>query len=368
MINELKKTNLIKGSVHVLAWIVLLFFQYLQFPDESVSFTRMIASFWIPLAQFAVIFYLNYYIFIKKILFRNRLFSFIILNCLIIASFIFINFELRDFFFKPDMQQFMSPENISDLHPDGFHGPGRMMGPPGKLFMFRDLVTFFVSIVFAIAVRATESLLKTEAEKREIENKNLEAELQHLRYQIQPHFFFNSLNNIYSLVDNSPEKAQEAIHSLSKLMRYLLYDTGNNKVDLAKEILFLEKYIKLMEIRQTDKTRTTFSFPGVTEGRYFIEPLLFIPLIENAYKHCVSATQQTDISFHMNIDRNNLTFYIENTNVPKTGSDKSGSGIGLENLKKRLELLYPDRHLFKYGIRENIFWVRLNIELDPGQK
>jgi two-component sensor histidine kinase len=367
MKQELKNTKFVKASVHVLAWIVLLFFQYLQFPEESVSFTRMIASFWMPLAQFAVIFYLNYYLFIKKFLFRNRLLLFIVLNCLIIASFIFINLELRDLFFKPDIQRFMQSENISSIPPNGFPGPGRMMRPPRKLFMFRDLVTFFVSIVFSIAVRATDSLIKTEAERRDIENKNLEAELLHLRYQIQPHFFFNSLNNIYSLVDNSPEKAQEAIHSLSKLMRYLLYDTGNKKVDLTKEIQFLEKYIKLMELRQTDKTRTTFSFPEILEAKYFIEPLLFIPLIENAYKHCVSATQHTNISFNMNIDKNNLIFYCENTNVPKTDSDKSGSGIGLENLKKRLELLYPDRHLFEYGIRENIFWVKLNIELDPVQ-
>jgi LytS/YehU family sensor histidine kinase len=261
----------------------------------------------------------------------------------------------------------MLPDNMKGVPPDGFPGLGRMMGPPRKLFIFKDLFTFFVSIVFSIAVRATESLLKTEAEKREIENKNLESELLHLRYQLQPHFFFNSLNNIYSLVDKSPEKAQEAIHSLSKLMRYLLYDTGNNKVDLTKEIQFLEKYIKLMELRQTDKTRTTFSFPDVPEAKYYIAPLLFIPLIENAYKHCVSAIQRTDISFNMNIDENNLIFYSENTNVPKTDSDKSGSGIGLENLKKRLELLYPDKHFFKHGVRGNVFWVKLKIELAPAQ-
>lgn len=363
---EVKKTNLIKASVHILAWVVLLFFQYLQYPGESVSFSRMLGSFWMPLLQFAVIFYINYYIFTKKLLFRNRLFSFIVVNCFIIASFIFLNWEFRDFFFKPEIQGFIPPGNrMNGILPDDFPGSGRMM-PPRKLFIFKDLFTFFVSIVFSIAVRATESLIKTEAEKREIENKNLESELLHLRYQIQPHFFFNSLNNIYSLIDKSPEKAQEAIHSLSKLMRYLLYDTGNN-VDLAKEIQFLEKYIKLMELRQNDRTKTTSSFPDVTESKYYIAPLLFIPLIENAYKHCVSATQHTDISFNMKIEGNSLIFHCENTNVPKTDSDKSGSGIGLENLKKRLELIYPDRHFFKFGVRDNIFWVKLKIDLDPAQ-
>jgi LytS/YehU family sensor histidine kinase len=248
--------------------------------------------------------------------------------------------------------------------PEEFSSFRRMPMPSPKLFLIKDLFSFFIPVIFSLAVRATESLIKTESEKSEAEKRNLESELQHLKYQLQPHFFFNSLNNIYSLVDISPPKAQEAIHSLSKLMRYLLYDTGRERVELAEEISFLEKYIQIMELRQTDKTKTTFSFPDVTDKKYQIAPLLFIPLIENAYKHCVSATQNSNISFRITIEGSELIFLSENTNFPKNNSDKSGSGIGLGNLKKRLDLLYPLRHDFKYGVRDNIFWVTLKIVME----
>ena len=231
-------------------------------------------------------------------------------------------------------------------------------------FIFKDLFSFFIPIIFSIAVKATENWIKTEAEKKEIENKNLESELQHLRYQLQPHFFFNSLNNIYSLVEVSPSKAQEAIHNLSKLMRYLLYDTTREKVELSDEINFLKKYIQLMEIRQTDKTKTIYVFPETENTSYRIAPLLFIPMIENAYKHGVSATQNSRISFGMTIKDNQLLFSSENSNFPKSTSDKSGSGIGLDNLKKRLELLYYDKYELRKGLRDNTFWITLRIELD----
>jgi LytS/YehU family sensor histidine kinase len=260
----------------------------------------------------------------------------------------------------------MMPHGNMHGPPEGFSSPGRMLMPLPELFILKDLFSYLIPVIFSLAVRATESLLKTEAEKSEAEKRNLESELQHLRYQLQPHFFFNSLNNIYSLVDVSPTKAQEAIHNLSKLMRYLLYDTSREKVELSQEISFMTQYIQMMELRHTDKTKTTFSFPDVADNQCEIAPLLFIPLIENAYKHCVSATQPSAIFFKITIDANELVFFGENTNFPKDNSDKSGSGIGLENLKKRLDLLYPHKYDFKYGVRDNYFRVRLKIEIESN--
>jgi two-component sensor histidine kinase len=358
-----RKSTLIKAGIHILAWLVLFIFPYFQFPKESNDFNRLIAFVWMPLIQYAIIFYINYFFFINKLLFRKKYIFYLLINCLIILIFLWINWHFRDLFMKPEMQGMMPPDNMQGP-PEGFSSVRRMLPPPRKLFIFKDLFSFFIPVIFSFAVRATESWIKTEAEKTEIENRNLESELQHLKYQLQPHFFFNSLNNIYSLVDISPAKAQEAIHSLSKLMRYLLYDTGREKVELSQEIYFLKKYIQLMELRQTDKTKTTISFPDATSTQYQIAPLLFIPLIENAYKHCVSATQPSNISFKIQIEGSKLIFSSENTNFPKSESDKSGSGIGLENLKKRLDLLYPHKYDLKYGVRDNIFWVRLKIEID----
>nr|WP_294859610.1 histidine kinase [uncultured Fluviicola sp.] len=271
---------------------------------------------------------------------------------------------------RPQLQGF---ENIRRMFP-----PDKRMDP-SNFFVLKDLFSLFIPIIFAIALRAMERWVKTEAEKKEIVNKNLESELEHLRYQLQPHFFFNSLNNIYSLIEISPTKAQDTILGLSKLMRYLLYETNHKQVDLAHEISFLTNYIKLMEIRLTDKTTTKYFFPKVDEKKYFIAPLLFIPMIENAYKHGVSATHLSQIYFSLELNEDYLLFICENTSFPKTESDFSGSGIGLDNLRKRLELLYPGRHELiiktekkpiemakKEGLDDtgnDQFWVRLRINL-----
>jgi CRISPR/Cas system CSM-associated protein Csm2 small subunit len=358
-----RKGTYIKIGIHILAWLVLLIFPFFQLTRESDDFNRIMASIWLPLILYAIIFYINYFLFIDKVLFKKKYLNYTLINCLIIMFFLWIIWQFRDLFMNPEMLPMMGPGKMSGPL-EGLSSVRKMPLPPRKLFILKDLFSFIIPVIFSLAVRATENWITMESEKAEIEKRNLESELQHLRYQLQPHFFFNSLNNIYSLVDISPPKAQEAIHSLSKLMRYLLYDTGREKVELSQEISFLEKYIQLMELRQTDKTKTTFSFPDVTNTQYQIAPLLFIPLIENAYKHCTSATQLSNISFKTIIEGNQLIFLSENTNFPKNDSDKSGSGIGLENLKKRLDLLYPHKYEFEYGKRDMIFWVRLKIEID----
>jgi hypothetical protein len=358
-----KGNNIIKSAIHILAWLVLFVFPYLQFSERSEDFSRILKSVWIPFFEYAIIFYINYFFFINKLLFRKKLVLYFMINALIIIFFFRFNIQFREIPFAHDIQGMMPPGDRSGAPPDGFPSNGRFFPQPYKFFLFRDLFSFFIPVIFSIAVKATESLIKSDAEKKEIENRNLESELQILRYQLQPHFFFNSLNNIYSLVEVSPDKAQEAIHSLSSLMRYLLYDTGRERVELSDEIAFLKKYIQLMQLRLTDKTKTTYSFPDVSATGNFISPLLFIPLVENAFKHCVSATHPSEITFRMYIEEKYLVFLSENTNFPKSNSDISGSGIGLNNLKKRLEMLYQGKHELEYGAVDNVFRVSLRIEI-----
>jgi LytS/YehU family sensor histidine kinase len=217
-------------------------------------------------------------------------------------------------------------------------------------------------LVFSVALKTTERWLKTETERKEAMTNKLESELQHLKYQLQPHFFFNSLNNIYSLVDVSPEQAKQTIHSLSKLMRYLLYQTNNDKVSLTNEIQFITNYIELMKLRFTENTKIEYDFP-VLKTDLQVAPLLFISLIENAFKHGVSASQKTEIVFKMNVNENRISFSIKNHNFPKTDSDKSGSGIGLQNMKKRLQLLYPGKYQFSTAVNDGFFVVNLVIEI-----
>jgi len=234
-------------------------------------------------------------------------------------------------------------------------------GPPFKLFLWVQMLSYAAPLLFSIAIKTTKRWVKTEAQRKEADNFKLQTELQHLRYQLQPHFFFNSLNNIYSLVDISPEKAKSTIHSLGKLMRYLLYETNTELVPLSKEIEFMRKYIDLMKLRLTDRTEVEASFP-VNDSPIKIAPLLFISLIENAFKHGVSANTNSTITIDMVVKGTTVEFTIENHNFPKQVNDKSGSGIGLPNLEKRLQLLYPNTHSFKKALKSGVYRVHLEIE------
>ena len=189
------------------------------------------------------------------------------------------------------------------------------------------------------------------------------AEVRALQAQINPHFLFNTLNNIYALIPIDRTKAQFAVHSLSHMLRYVLYENNQNYIPLEKEIQFVRNYVELMELRLPDRVETTVDLPEQADG-YTIAPLLFITLVENAFKHGVSPSQPSfvHISIRM-VKEGTLVCTIENSDFPKTDADRSGSGIGLQNLRKRLNLLYPNRHILRTENLNGRFVAQLIIDL-----
>lgn len=349
MIFEQKNSKAITVSAHLLIWLLLLLFPFLLTDGEPADFNRIIRFTWTPMFFYAVIFYFNHLYFIDKFLFTRKTFVFIVVNICIIAASTWIIYEVKEFLsmFRPE---------ASGLTPNI-----KFPRPSAKMFVYKDALSLIIPIIISIALKSTENWTKTANEKKEIEQGNLHSELQHLKYQLQPHFFFNSLNTIYSLVEQSPEMAQETIHSLSKLMRYMLYESDTEKSNLADEIEFMKQYINLMKLRISDKTSVHANLPAINEN-YRITPLLFISLIENAFKHGVSAIQPSEIFFSLSTEGKMLRFFAENTNFPKSSSDKSGSGIGLMNLKKRLELSYPGKYNFKAKVEGHLYSVLLEID------
>ncbi|WP_318345135.1 sensor histidine kinase [Flagellimonas baculiformis] len=328
---------------HVMVWMVLFSFPYILSYDTDQAFKHVFAFSWIPLFLYMVVFYLNYIYLADKLFFSNQKVVFIIANVVLVILMIGIREGLTEYFF-----------------PRPNRGDGS--GPPRTMVYYVQTLSFLVPIVWAAALRTMERLIKSEVEKKEAANQQLKSDLQHLQYQLQPHFFFNSLNNIYALVNISPEKAKSTIHSLSKLMRYLLYDTRTELVPLSMEIEFLVKYIELSKLRLTDKTKVEYQFPK-PDSKVKVPPLLFISLIENAFKHGVSAQEESKILFEIAYDNKKIVFKGENTDFPKTHKDESGSGIGLRNLKDRLELLYPNKHYFHTEVESGHFHVTLEIPL-----
>ncbi len=347
---DIKRNKIVIPILHVLAWLILFSIPYfllaLDQNNEQVLL-KTIARSWVHLFFYGIIFYLNYFLLIDKYFFNKKITLFLILNILFIAISIYCREWLKINYFDYWLVDTIKEENFKRNR---------------ELFFYLNVIATTVPIVFAIALKTTERWVKIEKEKKEITTVKLQSEIQHLKYQLQPHFFFNSLNNIYSLVDISPEQAKSTIHSLSKLMRYLLYETGTELVSLSKEIDFMKKYIDLMKLRITKKTTVNYKFPE-NVNHIQIAPLMFISLIENAFKHGVSANKKSTINIEMTVENTVVIFKIENNNFPKLTADKSGSGIGLENLKKGLNLIYSDKHSLKMDVKDAMFSVILKIEI-----
>jgi len=331
---------------HLLVWFVL-FSMPIVLSYAQEDFNRIVAHFWVPMVFYAIVFYSNYFLLVDRFLFSTKMLLFIIINIGMIVFFILSKEYIEDTFFQ----------ELSKSRPSRSDGDG----PPIKLFIYVQILSYMAPLLFSIALKSTKRWVKTEAERKEADNIKLQSELQHLHYQLQPHFFFNSLNNIYSLVDISPDQAKSSIHSLSKLMRYMLYETNMELVSLSKEIEFMNKYIALMKLRVSDKTIVNSNFPTEETG-IKIAPLLFISLIENAFKHGVAASKESSIDIQMTYNDKTVIFTVENDNFPKKTDDKSGSGIGLQNLEKRLKLLYLNKYTFKTTVKNNRFLVHLEIE------
>ena len=229
----------------------------------------------------------------------------------------------------------------------------RHIGPPKWIFIMRDFFSMILTVGLSAAIRLSGRWVQVEAARREAEKSRTEAELKNLRNQLNPHFLLNTLNNIYALIAFDTDKAQTAVQELSRLLRHVLYDNQQNFVTLGKEMDFIKNYIALMRIRLSSNVTVETRFDIRPDSPTEIAPLIFISLIENAFKHGISPTDPSHIRIYFSENVHEVRCEITNSYHPKSEADKSGSGIGLEQVGKRLELTYPGRYAWKHGISED---------------
>ena len=223
-------------------------------------------------------------------------------------------------------------------------------------FMIIALLVNLMAIGIAMSIR----YVMRQSEKKQ---KEVEAELAWLKNQINPHFLFNTLNNISSLTQIDADKAQDTVMQLSDLLRYAMYETNKQKVPLEGEVEFMRNYIELMKLRCNEMTTVSEEI-SVEDGKAEVAPLLFISLIENAFKHGMNSNAPATIDISLVQKDDTLIFTCDNTNNPKPTKDRSGSGIGLENTRRRLDLLYQGRYQWEQAITpENIYHVKITIQL-----
>ena len=197
----------------------------------------------------------------------------------------------------------------------------------------------------------------------ELEHENLEQQLEYLRYQINPHFFMNTLNNIHALVDIDPEKAKGTILELSKLMRFVLYEGNKQGVSLTNEIDFIRHYIALMQLRYTDKVRIDIDLPAEVPDRQ-IPPLILITFIENAFKHGISYQHESFIEVKVSVEKGELWFDCRNSKAEKPHqTNEEKGGVGLANVRKRLNLLFGRNYILRIKNDPDVYSVTLNIPL-----
>jgi LytS/YehU family sensor histidine kinase len=223
--------------------------------------------------------------------------------------------------------------------------------------------TFFTSLIFVFlstVLKFTLDWFLNERIQRDLENQRLSAELAFLKSQINPHFLFNSLNSIYSLAYQRSETTPEAILKLSEIMRYMLYECNDNRVSLAKELQYLQNYIDLQKIRYGNKTFVDFEINGLISNQQIV-PLLLISFIENAFKHGVANDPLTPIRIKMDIKEDYLHFYIQN-HKHQFNKDDTG-GIGLNNVKRRLDILYPGKYKLNIKNDNDVYSCELSLYL-----
>ncbi len=245
-----------------------------------------------------------------------------------------------------------------------------------QLFLKKYYVRYMLAVIFTIGILFLympgwlEALhpqpplhflksLRDDEMLKDLERQRLESELQYLKYQLNPHFFMNTLNNIYALVDLNTEQAKKTIIELSKLMRYVLYEANKNQISLEHEIQFLENYIALMKLRYIDNLNIRTEFPVVVPCVQ-IPPLLFISLLENAFKHGVSYQEPSFIEVRIELADEGVIFNCKNSKHTHAHKD-AYHGIGIDNIKKRLHLLYGNNYTFTTNESENCFEVLLII-------
>jgi hypothetical protein len=314
-----------------------------------------------------IIFYTNYLILVPKYFFGSRNHKYYLSVVFLLTFLYFVSDRSNQLVFKyiPGRDNTEETDNrMKERAGSKPEKPDEHGHPPFReMHLFNYAFTSLFLVFFSVGMRVLERHSQTEKLQKELEKEKLNSELAFLKNQISPHFFFNTLNNIYSLISINAEDSQKAVLQLSKLMRYLLYDSEHGNTKLSNEIDFMNNYIDLMKLRMSSKISLKISFPEKYED-INIAPLIFIPFIENAFKHGISYREKSFIDISMTTTKELISFRCANSLVKNREESESGhTGIGLDNVTKRLNLLFPGRHEIKINKSDTEFEVLLQINL-----
>lgn len=335
--------------VHILFCVAIIFIPLLVMSRNGMTEYRYYTGYMVRTGMLIILFYINYLFLIDRFLFKKQFISYIIINLILIACTIFMQNLIFGLLVGP-------PPSISRRMPEN------MPRPPHEMRILSDYVLIILAIGMSVALKVTKRWYRDSINLETVKASQLEADLKNLRSQLNPHFLFNTLNNIYSLIAIDANKAQESVHRLSNLLRYILYEDEQRFVPIDKEIDFTRNYIDLMRLRLSPDIKLNVLIQNENSNER-IASLLFITLIENAFKHGINNGSGSFIDIKIIVDNKKGVFCtVENSmDNARQNLESENSGIGLVNLRKRLDLLYPDNHELKIEEREKSFFVSLCI-------
>lgn len=347
--------KIISIVLHVLPWLLLLIG-----PFSSNFFAIGIPKafqFWAVVIFVTMIctFYLNFSILIPRLLFKQRFWVYGLSVVLTLALATLLDYFGKVYFLggKPTLTLTISGQTQTMI--------------PGIRPAFAP-VGLSLLLAVGLAIRLTARWLEQDRANREITQEQLQMELSLLKNQISPHFFFNTLNNVYSLAGSDSERAREVILKLSRIMRYLIYETESSKqVSLGREISLLNDYIELNRIRLPEQVEISFDRTSLHDD-LLLPPLLFIPFVENAFKHGISLQQPSRIEISLNLNGDAIEFSVINTKHAHSDLEVASGGLGLVNIRRRLELIFgPEKFTLEIEDGEKIFEVFLKIPAYENQ-
>ena len=370
--NKTFKIGVIETLLFGLAWIGIFSIPFFnQWGFSSLDWEKLLSE-WLRITAFLIVFLINILYLIPRLLIRQNYKFYIIYAVVLIVGVTFAELLLHSLLFAPPLE--MPPMSLGSgipmelssgmPAPIGFKPERKTDYDSVSLHIIANLIISLLVVGSSTTFKAIGQWLISEDRRKDMEKEQLKSELAFLRHQISPHFFMNTLNNIHSLIDFNAEDAKDAVIRLSTMMRYLLYDTAHGRTNLIKEIGFIKSYISLMQLRFSEHVSVTLKVPKEIPDIQ-IPPMLFISLLENAFKHGVSYQKESFVEFRLDVADNRLNCSIKNSKHKKISEKKNKySGIGLTNIRKSLELLYGNNYQYNINETDSEYHVYLSVPID----
>ena len=339
-----------ENLLYLMVWMVIILVPVLNskmLEEVHVSLENILIA-WLKIAPYLLIFIIHNSLIAPRLLLRkHRYVWYLVVNLLTITA-VFSLVAIYEKYAPYDTEPYILNGQASFT----------------DLAIYWNILLGFFMTGLNMGIKLLYRSLRDEQQMEELKRQNLQAEMDYLRYQINPHFFMNTLNNIHALIDIDTEYAKSAVIELSKMMRYVLYESGSETISLKKDIQFIENYIELMRIRYDSSIDICLDYPATIPNKVAIPPLLLIVFVENAFKHGVSYNHASFIHIRIGYRDDAVTAVISNSRHEK--SRPGTTGIGLENVKKRLALIYQDNYTLSIDDSDPaVYTVKLIIPIMP---